>query len=70
MASVYPFEARADHFIRAERLLSPEEVDDIWRNAPTELIRFQDAAALIPVTERPTMEEWIADFNAGRLAAG
>lgn len=59
---------RITDFIRAEHLLAPDEVNDIWVNAPTELIRFQDAAALIPITERPTMEEWIADFNAGRLA--
>jgi hypothetical protein len=52
-------------FIRGERLLAEAEIDAIVRDAPTDLILFQDAAALIPVTERPTMEDWIAEFNAG-----
>lgn len=60
---------RITDFIRAERLLPPGEIAAIIRDAPTDLIGFQDAAALIPVTERPTMEEWLADFNAGQRQA-
>ena len=56
---------RITDFIRAEGLLPEAEIADIRRDAPTDLIRFQDAASLVPVSERPTMEEWIADFNAG-----
>jgi len=56
---------RMTDFIRAEAPLPPAEIARIERLAPKDLIRFQDAAALIPITERPTMEEWIAEFNAG-----
>ena len=38
----------------------PAEIDAIRRDAPTDLIRFQDAASIVPIAERPTMEEWIA----------
>ena len=60
---------RITDFIRAERLLSEAEVDAIRRDAPTELVRFQDAAGLVPVSERPTMEEWLESFNAGLMEA-
>ena len=45
------------------------EIDAIRRDAPTDLIRFQDAASIVPIAERPTMEEWIASFNAGLMEA-
>ena len=32
---------------------------------PTELIRFQDGAAQLPLEQRPTMTDWLARFNAG-----
>ncbi len=51
-------------FIRHERLLPPDEIDRIVRDAPTELIRFQDVAATIPVGERPTMRDWLDRFDA------
>ena len=60
---------RITDFIRAARLLSEAEVDAIRRDAPTELVRFQDAAGLVPVSERPTMEEWLESFNAGLMEA-
>lgn len=56
-------------FIRAERLLPEAEIAAIQRDAPTDLIRFQDAASFVPLAERPTMEVWIEDFNAGRKEA-
>lgn len=63
-------QTRQDHrFIRAERLLPEAEIDAIHRDAPTELVRFQDAAGLVPMSERPTMEEWLESFNAGRMEA-
>ncbi len=60
---------RITDFIRAERLLPEAEIDAIRRDAPTELVRFQDAAGLVPMSERPTMEEWLESFNAGRMEA-
>ncbi len=60
---------RITDFIRAERLLPEAEIDAIRRDAPTDLIRFQDAASIVPIAERPTMEEWIASFNAGLMEA-
>ena len=51
-------------FIRAERLLPGDEIDRIVRDAPTELIRFQDVAAAIPLAERPTLGSWLDRFHA------
>lgn len=56
---------RMTDFIRAEELLPTAEIDAIIADAPTDLIRFQDAAALIPIEERPAMSEWLDRFNAG-----
>lgn len=55
-------------FIRAEGLLPAREIDRIWRDAPLDLIRFQDVAALVPIGERPTMQNWLERFNAGLFA--
>lgn len=60
---------RMTDFIRNEGLLPAREVDRIWNTAPTDLIRFQDVAASIPIEERPTMRDWIDRFNAGVVAA-
>ena len=51
-------------FIRAEQLLPPDEIDRIVRDAPTDLIRFQDVAGQIPIGERPTMTDWLDRFHA------
>lgn len=51
-------------FIRAEELLPTAEVDRIVRDAPTDLIRFQDVAAVVPLGERPTMADWLDRFHA------
>ena len=58
---------RMTDFIRTERLLPEREIDRIWRDAPLDLIRFQDVAALVPISERPTMQSWLERFNAGLL---
>ncbi|AOF98602.1 hypothetical protein BSY17_3957 (plasmid) [Sphingobium sp. RAC03] len=60
---------RITDFIRAEQLLAADEIDAIIRDAPTELVRFQDAAALVPISERPAMSEWLDQFNAGLMEA-
>jgi len=60
---------RITDFIRAEHLLPEAEIEAIRRDAPLDLIRFQDAASIIPVSERPTMEEWLDSFNAGLTEA-
>lgn len=51
-------------FIRQERLLPADEIDRIMRDAPTELIRFQDVAGAIPIGERPTLASWLDRFHA------
>jgi hypothetical protein len=51
-------------FIRNEQLLPPDEIDRIVRDAPTDLIRFQDVAGQIPIGERPTMTDWLDRFHA------
>lgn len=52
-------------FIRAERLLPATDIDAIVAEAPADLIRFQDAAALVPIEERPPLRDWLDRFNAG-----
>ena len=56
---------RMADFIRTERLLPASEIDRIEREAPLDLIRFQDVAAQIPLEERPTMRDWLDRFHAG-----
>ena len=56
---------RMTDFIRHERLLPIDEIDRIMREAPLDLVRFQDVAAGMPLEERPTMRDWIERFNAG-----
>lgn len=51
-------------FIRSEGLLPAGEVDRIVRDAPTDLIRFQDVAGTVPIAERPTMGDWLDRFHA------
>ena len=58
---------RMTDFIRAEGLLPTREIDRIWRDAPVDLIRFQDVAAMVPIGERPTMQSWLERFNAGLM---
>ena len=60
---------RMTDFIRAEELLPAADIDAIIRDAPADLIRFQDVAALIPLPDRPAMTEWLETFNAGLLEA-
>lgn len=55
---------RMTDFIRSEGLLPPDEVDAIWREAPLDLVRFQDVAAQVPLADRKTMASWIDRFNA------
>ena len=52
-----------------ERLLPASEIDRIEREAPLDLIRFQDVAAQIPLEERPTMRDWLDRFHAGLAVA-
>lgn len=56
-------------FIRHEGLLPGYEVDGIVRDAPTELIKFQDGAAQLPLAQRPTLTDWLTRFNAGARRA-
>ena len=55
---------RMTDFIREERLLPFATIAAIIREAPTDLIRFQDAAAHVPLSDRPAMAEWLARFHA------
>jgi len=52
-------------FIRAEHLLDASDIDAIIASAPTDLIRFQESAAGIPVERRPSMQSWLDRFNDG-----
>ena len=58
-----PRPGRITDFICSEKLLPVPEIERIVRDAPTELVRFQDVAAAIPVQERPTMASWLDLFN-------
>ncbi len=55
---------RMTDFIAAERLLPQAEIDSIQRNAPLDLVAFQNEAATQPLAERPTMRDWLDRFNA------
>ena len=55
---------RMTDFIRAEELLPATDIDAIMRDAPADLVRFQDVAAHVPLPERPAMAEWLETFNA------
>ncbi len=57
-------------FIRHEGLLPAAEIDAIVRDAPTELIRFQDVAAKLPLEERPRLSDWLARFHVGAHGGG
>src|SRR3546814_2778938 len=48
-------------YIRDTGLLAPTEVDRIVRDAPTALVDFQRTQALLPVDERDTIGDWLAD---------
>ncbi len=50
--------------IRAERLLPTGEVDRIVRDAPLDLVRFQDVAAAVPLEARAPLATWIDRFAA------
>lgn len=54
---------RMTDFIRSERLLEPEEIDRIECEAPSALMLFQEAAAKIPLPERPHLADWIDQFQ-------
>lgn len=58
-------------FVRERALLPPTEIDAIVVGAPVDLIDFQRAARDIPLSERPTVRDWIERFNTqvDRLAA-
>jgi hypothetical protein len=56
---------RMTDFIVDEELLPAAEVEAIVQHAPRDLVRFQDVAALVPVSERPTMNAWLKAFNEG-----
>lgn len=56
-------------FIRAEALLPSAEIDPIIRDAPADLVRFQNIAAHVPLPDRPAMSDRLTAFNAGLPAA-
>lgn len=60
---------RMTDFIRAEALRPGAEIDAIIRDAPADLVRFQDIAAHVPLPDRPAMSDWLTAFNAGLPAA-
>ena len=54
---------RMTDFIRAERLLDADEIDQIVTAAPLDLVAFNDAAALIPIAARPALRDWLARYQ-------
>src|SRR3546814_13359560 len=54
---------RMTDFIRAEELLPAADIDAIIRDAPADLIRFQDVAPPVPPPDRPALAEWLEQFN-------
>lgn len=60
---------RMTDFIRDERLLPEAEIDQIVAEAPTALVRFQDAVASVSVDSRPTLATWLERFHEGTISA-
>jgi len=60
---------RMTDFIRDERLLPEAEIDQIAAEAPTALVRFQDAVASVSVDSRPTLATWLERFHEGTISA-
>lgn len=60
-----PRPATMTAFIRAQGLLDPAEIDHIVATVPTALVTFQDAAARLPLDQRPRLASWIEHFQAG-----
>lgn len=56
---------RMTDYIRARGLLDAAEVDWIVEHAPTQLQRFQERHAALPIEERPAIREWLDRFLAG-----
>lgn len=56
-------------FIRDRGLLDTDEIDAIIRDAPLDLVRFQDLAAGVPVEERAAIGTWLDRFNTGVAAS-
>jgi hypothetical protein len=50
-------------YIRAQGLLPSDEVDRIVATAPLELLSFQAAQAVLPLSERVSMGQWLHDFQ-------
>lgn len=59
---------RMTDFIRRERLLAEAEIDAIVADAPTDLLRFQDVAAAVPLAERAPLAAWLDRFLAGEAS--
>src|SRR3546814_10538287 len=55
---------RMTDFIRAEELLPAADIDAIIRDAPADLIRFQDVAAHVPLPDRPRSEEHTSELQS------
>lgn len=50
-------------YIRDKGLLPTEEIDEIQKAAPLMLTAFQDAAAGVPIEQRPEFSEWLRFFD-------
>ena len=61
---------RMTDFIRREGLLPPDEVDAIILDAPRSLILFQEAAAMVPLEDRPAFASWLERFRARDVGTG
>ena len=61
---------RMTDFIRREGLLPPDEVDAIILDAPRSLILFQEAAAMVPLEDRPAFASWLERFPARDVGTG
>lgn len=59
-----PRPGRMTDFIRDRKLLDADEIDCIWKEAPTALITWQEAYADTPISERPALQSWVDFFTA------
>lgn len=59
---------RLTDFIRSGGLLAAVEVDRIIDQTPQDLLSFQRDAAALPLANRPSLDSWLRQFEAGEAA--
>lgn len=63
MRGATPRPGSMTQFIRERGLLPADEIDEIIRDCPLALVRFQERAAGVPIGNRTELRQWLALFD-------